>query len=381
MKTSGVTFDQQHGRGDDGAARGFLDDAGIGSAMGATYDSQHGYLTLDAGGGADDASRRRMTVQIHAQHAEFDRDAQLCRLRAATAEYRGGQATRPQAKILFRDDGSAQQLDATGGFTLTTATGGHLAAPTAAMDFDEHNQPRHGHLEGGVTMDSKQKGLGAGRPHGAWDLADGGAGVHGPGPAAARAPGARRGDAERGATSLEAGGQTLRVSRTWRSPVADVDFRDAWQANAGKSQVEPATIHGTGGVVMTSESQRGDAAAVPSKMAADEVTGTFGAGFGAAHDDRQWATRRWSRPRRRERSKRRPATGWRRSFAAGRATGNEGTGSRKPDQERIRREAAAPERADRPSWMGMWCCSSSRRQSRAQQPQPPLHATAGQGGV
>ena len=35
-------------------------------------------------------------------------------------------------------------------------------------------------------------------------------------------------------------------------------------------------MHGTGGVVVTSESQRGNAAATPQKMTADEVTGTSG---------------------------------------------------------------------------------------------------------
>jgi lipopolysaccharide export system protein LptA len=62
------------------------------------------------------------------------------------------------------------------------------------------------------------------------------------------------------------------MSRTWRSPVADVEFRDA-----GKGQVEPVSLHGTGGVVITSESQRGSAATVPARMSADEVTGSFGA--------------------------------------------------------------------------------------------------------
>ena len=69
------------------------------------------------------------------------------------------------------------------------------------------------------------------------------------------------------------------MSRNWRSPVAEVDFRtNAVEAVAGKTQVEPETIHGTGGVVITSESRSGNAAAVPAKMTADEVTGTFGAG-------------------------------------------------------------------------------------------------------
>jgi len=65
---------------------------GTGSSMGATYDSEKGLLVLDRavelttrhGGG---------TVQVHAQHAEFERESQLCRLRAATAGYQGGEAT------------------------------------------------------------------------------------------------------------------------------------------------------------------------------------------------------------------------------------------------------------------------------------------------
>ncbi len=121
--------------------------------MGATYDSQKGVLVLDK---AVELTTRRGAepVQIHAQHAEFERDSRVCLLHTATAVYRGGEAQAGDAKILFRDDGSAVRLDATNGFTLATATGGHVNAPTGQMDFDEHNQPRHGHLEGGVTMDS-----------------------------------------------------------------------------------------------------------------------------------------------------------------------------------------------------------------------------------
>jgi lipopolysaccharide export system protein LptA len=197
-------------------------------------------------------------------------------------EYRDGHAAAAQARVLFRDDGSAARLEATGGFVLTTATGGRLASPTAAMDFDEHNQPRHGHLEGGVILDSKQEG--DSKQAGA--SAQEGRTVHGTSPTAELDFSAqdqlRHAHLERGvtmqseATSLEAVGQTLRVSRTWRSPVADVDFRSV--ESAGKTQVEPETMHGTGGVVITSESRRGNAAAVPAKMTADEVTGTFGAG-------------------------------------------------------------------------------------------------------
>jgi lipopolysaccharide export system protein LptA len=70
------------------------------------------------------------------------------------------------------------------------------------------------------------------------------------------------------------GGQSesLRVRRDWRSPVADIDFR-----NAGRGQPELAGMHGTGGVVVTGESQLGTGPVAPSRMAADEIMGEFGA--------------------------------------------------------------------------------------------------------
>jgi lipopolysaccharide export system protein LptA len=283
VKTSGVTFDRNTGVVTTAQRVDFSTLQGSGSAVGASYDSQRGYLTLMQAVELT-TYRGEDEVRIHAQHAEFDRGAQLCLLRAATLEYREGQADAAQAKILFRDDGSAVRLDAMGGFAMTTATGGRVASPTAAMDFDEHNQPRHGHLEGGVTLDSKQAGASAQEERT----------VHGASPTAEldfTAQGQlRHAHLERGvtmqseATSVESAGQMLHVSRTWRSPVADVDFRTIQGGeqgrgeSAGKTQVEPESVHGTGGVVITSESRRGNAAAVPAKMSADEVTGTFGPG-------------------------------------------------------------------------------------------------------
>ncbi len=66
---------------------------GAGSSMGATFDSQQGLLVLDRAVELT-TQRGRGTIQIHAQHAEFERDSQVCRLRAATAGYRGGKPPR-----------------------------------------------------------------------------------------------------------------------------------------------------------------------------------------------------------------------------------------------------------------------------------------------
>jgi lipopolysaccharide export system protein LptA len=272
VKTSGVTFDRDTGMVTTMQRVDFDMRQGSGSSMGAIYDSQKGYLTLDH---AVELTTMRGAdlVKIHAQHAEFDRGAETCWLRTASAEYRNAHAGAAQAEILFREDGSAERLNASGGFTLDTSTGGHIAAPTATMDFDAHSEPHQGHLEGGVVMDSAKEGRT----------------VHGTSPAAdlvfAGQGQLRHAHLERGVEFTEKQGTSgqgdkgtesaveaaLNINRTWRSPVADVEFRDA-----GKGQVEPASLHGTGGVLVTSVSERGSGIPVPARMSADDVTGIFG---------------------------------------------------------------------------------------------------------
>ena len=270
VKTSGLLFDTKSGITTTSEHVDFSMVQGSGSSVGATYDSKQGLLVLDRAVELD-TMRSGQSVIIHAEHAEFERAAHLCRLHAATADYRGGKATAGDAKILFRDDGSAVRLDALNGFNLVTANGGHIAAPTGSMDFNEHNQPRQGHLEGGVQMDSTRQA----------ENGKGGRQMHGTAPTATLAF-SEKGELRH--THLERGVEMhseqvsesatgpLRVSRTWKSPLADVDFRDN-----GRGQAEPATIRGEQGVVVTGETQRGKAAPVPSKLAADEVMGEFAA--------------------------------------------------------------------------------------------------------
>ncbi len=267
VETSGVVFQQKTGVLTTAQHVNFSTAEASGSAVGATYDSQNGFLVLDR---AVELTTRRgnSLVQIHAAHAEFERDTQMCSLRAATADYRGGQANAAQATILFRDDGSMASLDATGGLTIVTATGGHLAAPTGSMQFDFKNEPQHGNLEGGVILQS----VGEGRT------------MEGSAPSAVLGFSSqgelRHAHLERGvemqsesepSSGSNAQAPPARVVRTWRSLVADVDFRDA-----GQGKVEPAKIHGSGGVVVTSEITRDGAPPAPSRLAADEVTGEFG---------------------------------------------------------------------------------------------------------
>ncbi|MGD0292706.1 MAG: LptA/OstA family protein [Terracidiphilus sp.] len=270
-KTRGLIFNQNSGVAKTSQHVDFSMAQGTGSSMGAIYDSDQGLLVLDH---AVELTTRRgtQTVQIHAQHAEFERGSQLCRMREATASYQGGEVKAGDAKVLFREDGSAVRLDAMNGFTLATATGGHLAAPSGHIEFDDHNQPRHGHMEGGVTMDSVREAVGHRRQ------------LHGTSPTAElefNAQGQLRhahleqdvtmDSQEQSLGQSEPSAQQLRLSRHWRSPIADVEFRES-----GHGQIEPSVVHGTGGVVITGESQRGQGPVIPSRLSANEVTGVLG---------------------------------------------------------------------------------------------------------
>lgn len=269
VKTSGLVFDTASGVATTAQHADFTMVQGSGSSLGASYDSKLGLLVLDRAVELN-TERNGDTVVIRAQHAEFARDTHLGRLHEATAGYRGAEASAGDADILFRDDGSAVRLDARNGFNLLTANGAHLAAPTGQMEFDQHNQPRHGRLEGGVQMDSTRAAQNGGSMRQ----------VHASSPTAeldftARGE-LRHAHLERGVEMAseqvsEAALGPLKVRRTWKSPVADVEFRDN-----GKGQAEPATIHGVEGVVVTGESQRGASPAEPSRLSADEVTGEFG---------------------------------------------------------------------------------------------------------
>jgi lipopolysaccharide export system protein LptA len=263
VKTSGLTFDRNSGEATTDQRVEFEMTQGQGSAMGAAYDAHAGRLVL-ASAVELTTQRGGEPVTLHAQHAEFERGDQMCALRAATVRYRNGESRAEEANVYFRDDGSAVRLEASDGFSMATANGGRLAAPTGVLDFDEHNQPRHGHLNGGVSIDSENNGRQ----------------VHGTAPTAEME---FAGDGELRSVHMERGvqifsdehtyaeGEPVRTQRSWDSPVVDVAFR-----NGGNRRVELASIHGTGGVVVNADSHRGNGPDSPSRMTADDVTGEFG---------------------------------------------------------------------------------------------------------
>jgi lipopolysaccharide export system protein LptA len=258
VKTSGLTFNQKTGIATTAERVEFAVVQGQGHSTGATFDSDKGQLILDRDVELN-VRRGADTVVLRAAHGEFERNELTCDLRGALANYRNGQATAGQARILFRDDGSATRLDAHDGFTLTSAGGAKIAAPAGSLDFNESNQPTQGRLEGGVTMES----------------ANGNRHVKGSAPTAqlAFASGGqlRHAHMERGVTLHSEQNGPAHIVRDWNSPIADIDFR-----NTARGQLEMASVKGTGGVTITGLAQHPGAAAEPSKMSADEITGEFG---------------------------------------------------------------------------------------------------------
>ena len=292
VKTSGLSFDEKSGVATTAEHVDFSMAQGSGSSMGATYNSKAGLLVLDRAVELV-ANRGGAQVVVHAEHAEFERGDKICRLKAAVAGYQGGQATAGDATILFRADGSAVRLDAVNGLTLTSANGGRIEAPKGTLDFNEKNQPQHGRMDGGVKMSSERQ------------VANGGGEQKTQGSAPTlevefnKAGELERAHLERGVemASEETSGQgadRIEAHRTWKSPVVDLVFRKAGQSQKDKggqalkvrqvppggqeqsARLEPETITGTGGVVVTSENRKGAAAAVPSSLAADTVKGFFG---------------------------------------------------------------------------------------------------------
>ncbi len=265
VKTSGLVFNQNSGLATTSQPVEFLLAQGSGSATGASYDSQQGKLILDRGVHLN-LERGGEPVRMQAQHAEFERNDQVCRLTSSVADYRGSRMETEEATISFRDDGSASRLEASHGFTLTTAAGSRLAAPTGTLDFDEQNQPSHGLLQGGVTIDSDARGrtLHGSAPRMDMDFTSEGV--------------LRRAHLERG-VKIVSDQQTVsdsgpvRTHQTWASPLVDLAFR-----SSGQGAVELDSMHGTGGVTVTDETQRGNGPVAPARMTADDVTGTFGPG-------------------------------------------------------------------------------------------------------
>jgi len=278
VKTSGLLFNQKSGVATTTQRVDFAVRQGSGNSIGATYDSAKGELILDHAVelhvDRDNAQKISAPITVHAGHAEFERNQQTCQLTQALADFSSGTAQMGNALIHFREDGSVLKLDGSGGVDLKTQTGGHVTAPRGTLDFDEHNHPSRGLLEGGAKLEMVQPSRQ----------------MQGAAPVARLAFDAqgqiRQAHLEQGVLfntqqqATNAKGVSTEVHRTWKSQSADVEFRptssrSAAQRKSSQQQNHPGgvelhTIHGFGGVTIASES-KADGVITPSKFSADTV--------------------------------------------------------------------------------------------------------------
>jgi lipopolysaccharide export system protein LptA len=264
VKTSGLVFDRNTGTASTPERVDFAVSQGSGSAIGASYDAHAGKLVLDH---AVELTTKRgdEPVTMHAQYAEFLRGDQVCAMQSVSVKYRSIDARAGAARVYFRDDGSTERLDAEQGFSLATGTGGRIAAPKGTLSFDASNQPQTGHLEDGVTIDSESENRNL---HGTSPTMD----IKFDGDGALKSAHLERGVQISSEDRTIAKDELIRTGRSWASPVADVAFH-----SPGKGRVEPEFIRGTGGVVVTTATQRGTGPVSPSRLTAEEVVGTFDA--------------------------------------------------------------------------------------------------------
>lgn len=259
VKTSGLVFDQKSGTASTGQRVEFSTVQGNGSSEGATFDSSAGTLVLDRAVELN-VLRGASPVVLHAEHADFDRTGMVCNLRQAEAEYRGAKVNAGQAQLAFRDDGSVIRLDAREGVALVSTSGSKANAPVGWVVFNDKNEPQRARLEGGVQMASQEPGKV----------------LRGSAPAAdlSFTPGGdlRQAHLSNGvALHSEDRTNDRSTTRDWRSPVLDADF------TAGKSgKMTLAKLTGTGGVVVTGQSQLAGGNVLPSRMSAGTIVGEFG---------------------------------------------------------------------------------------------------------
>jgi lipopolysaccharide export system protein LptA len=288
VKTSGLTFNQRTGVATTAQRVDFALRQGSGNSIGATYDSGNGQLILDravelhvdrgnAGSGSD-------PVTVHAGHAEFEHDAMACTMTEAHAQYSGGSVETAHALIHFRDDGSVLRVDGTDGVDLRTQKGSQVTAATGWLEFDAKNHPQHGLLSGGTRLQMNEPNR---QVQGTSPMAQLTFDAQGELSLAHMEHGVVFNSQQQVTTAK---GEEAQVRRTWNSRTADVAFAPvavevkpshAAGTPNGKTQMEghaePRTIHGFGGVVVTSQTVTGGVA-MPSRLAADTVVAELAPG-------------------------------------------------------------------------------------------------------
>lgn len=154
VTTSGLVFNQKTGKADTSQHTEFAFPKASGSSDGAHYDSKTGVLVLDRDVDLTTQTAGNTAI-VHAAHARVERETNQAFLVDPQTEYRSGKSSSDMAVIAFRDDGSAEQIDAQGHVQMVTAGGAILRAPQSRTELNDKSEPTQTELEGGVNFISE----------------------------------------------------------------------------------------------------------------------------------------------------------------------------------------------------------------------------------
>ena len=152
VKTSGLVFNQKTAQADTSEYTEFAFPKATGSCTGAHYNSKTGVLVLDNHVELSSTTNNGNTAAVHASHAQIVRDSKQAFLLDPRTDYEGAKGSSDSAIVDFRQDGSAQTINAQGHVRLATADGAVITATNSVTQLSEDSQPTQSDMAGGITF-------------------------------------------------------------------------------------------------------------------------------------------------------------------------------------------------------------------------------------
>jgi lipopolysaccharide export system protein LptA len=163
VKTSALTFNENTGIAQTKAAIEFRVPEGNGSAVGATYDSHGGVLTLKSAVRITSTGPRKATIT--GQSATITKNPSRIVMQSAKVEELQRVISADKVTVFMGDDNNIERVVGSGNLhaSSTGAKAFEINAPEGELEMAGANQARRGILSGGVTFASKGNSPAAGK--------------------------------------------------------------------------------------------------------------------------------------------------------------------------------------------------------------------------
>src|ERR1051325_5884926 len=152
VKTSKLAFNENTGIAETASPIEFRVPEANGSAVGATYDSHGGVLTLKSAVKIDTTGKRKATIT--GQSATITKAPSKVELHSARVEEPQRTISADRVTVFMRDDNNVDRVEASGNLhaVKTGVKGFDIKAPQGELRMADANQARSGSLSGGVTF-------------------------------------------------------------------------------------------------------------------------------------------------------------------------------------------------------------------------------------